>query len=73
MSAAISALSSLNRSPDVKNTNKINVQDQIRSGFQNLMLSQQSNDRNTQLSQLTGKKLIAGGFGANGIPHGIND
>jgi len=30
-------------------------------------------DRNANLSPSTGKKLISGGFGANGIPHGMEN
>ena len=34
------------------------------------MQSQESFDR---FSPMTGKKLISGGYGANGIPHGIEN
>lgn len=40
-------------------------------GTHNLM--QNSIDRKGNLSSPSAKKIISGGFGANGIPHGIDD
>jgi hypothetical protein len=34
---------------------------------------QNSIDRKGNFSSPSGKKIISGGFGANGIPHGMED
>ena len=67
-SAVQSALSSLEcKTPVDRNSNKMN---KIQVGYQNLMQSQESFDR---FSPMTGKKHISGGYGATGIPHGIEN